>query len=220
MGRAQGMYVAVKFPAEARCLFSSRLVTSPSLLESLMEIPHCPLLVVCPLLAPLLLSLPAWPHACPALLLQRGGLGSPDMTLFWETHFSKTHWADGDLITLRCRKSHEKAIIPGYLWPHDRSALQGEKRNGQSTWKGIFFLLLKSGTKGCEDGLSSAEPADTQPSELNGKSYECTEWELLAKTWGEHGCRSASVRNTDGFEGLTGRSPGRATEKCIRKPTL
>lgn len=146
-------------------------------------------------LAPLSLSLPAWPHACPAPLLQRGGLGPPDTTLFWETHFSKTHWADGDLITLCCRKSHEKAIIPGYLWPHDRSALQGEKRNGQSTWKGIFFLLLKSGTKGCEDGLSSAEPADTQPSELNGKSYEFTEWELLAKTWGEHGCASASVRN-------------------------
>lgn len=33
-------------------------------------------------------------------LLQRGGPAFPDTTLFWEMHFSKTNWADGDLITL------------------------------------------------------------------------------------------------------------------------
>ena len=74
--------------------------------------------------------------------------------------------------------------------------------------EGHFFLLLKRGTKECEDGLSSAEPADTQPSELNGKSYEFGVG-ALGKNLQERGCTSASVRNTDGFEGLTRRSPGR-----------
>lgn len=45
-------------------------------------------------------------------------------------------------------------------------------------------FLLRTGTEEREDGLSSAEPADTQPWELNGKSYEFAEWELLAKTCG------------------------------------
>lgn len=102
-------------------------------------------------------------------------------------HFSKTNWADGDLITLWLRKSHEKAIISECLWPHDCSALQG-KYWGEEKWakhvEGHFFLLPKSRTKECEDGLSSAEPSNVQPSELNGKSYEFAEWELLAKTCG------------------------------------
>lgn len=50
--------------------------------------------------------------------------------------------------------------------------------------EGHFFLLLKGRTKEYGDGLSSAELADTQPSELNGKSYEFPERELLAKTCG------------------------------------
>lgn len=50
--------------------------------------------------------------------------------------------------------------------------------------EGHFFLLLNSRTKECEDGLSSAEVSNVRPSELNGKSYEFADWELLAKTCG------------------------------------
>lgn len=174
-----------EFLAEARFLFSSRLVASLSLLKSLMEIHRSPWLGVSPSLPCRSCCVAARPPCAAEPLLQRRGLGFPGTTQFWEMLFSKTSWADGDLITLCFRKSHEKATISGYLWPHDCSALQG-KYWGEVKWakhvEGHFFVLLKSGTKEREDGLSSAEPADTEPSELNGKSYVFAEWELLAKT--------------------------------------
>lgn len=176
-----------EFLAEARFLFSSRPAAAQASVgnSSFSLAWHLPLAPLSLLLQrPGAACMAACPPCAAEPLLQCRGLGFPDTTLFWEMLFSKTNWADGDIITLCFRKSNEKAIS-GYLWSHDCSALQG-KYWGEVKWakhvEGHFFVLLKSGTKECEDGLNSAEPADAQPSELNGKSYEFAEWELSAKT--------------------------------------